>query len=143
MMERQEMLARVPLFSEIDRKDLENVARLMVSRIYRPGDLVLHEGDEAVGFFVVTSGRLEVVKGLNSESPHLLATLGPGEFFGETALLDNYRRTASVRAVEETECLVMPRWEFLSQLQQQPAMAMQLLRVMARRLRETDERLLE
>jgi len=86
---------------------------------------------------------VEVVKNLGSPKETVLATLGPGDFFGETALLDGYPRTASIRALEDGECLVMTRWDFLAALKSSPDMAAQVLRTLARRLRQTDARLTE
>ena len=107
------------------------------------GDVVLREGEEAVGFYIISSGQLEVVKDLGGSKETVLARFGPGEFFGETALLDGYPRTASIRAMEDGRCLVMSRWDFLAELKSSPDMAAQLLRTLARRLRQTDARLTE
>ncbi|MFQ5879238.1 MAG: cyclic nucleotide-binding domain-containing protein [Dehalococcoidia bacterium] len=142
-MSREDMLARVPLFSEVSQRDLRGLAKVMVSRTYGRGDVILKEGDDAVGMFIVASGRVEVVKGLNTNKPQPLATLGPGDFFGEMSLLDKYPRSASVRALDDTECLAFTRWDFLAELRTQPSVALQMLGVMARRLRETDARLVE
>ncbi|MDP2948756.1 MAG: Crp/Fnr family transcriptional regulator, partial [Chloroflexota bacterium] len=75
-----------------------------------------------------------------SANPNVLASLGPGEFFGEMALLEGYLRSASIRAVEDTECLVMSRWDFLAELRGQPSMAVQMLPVLSRRLRQLEAR---
>ncbi|MDP2950344.1 MAG: cyclic nucleotide-binding domain-containing protein [Chloroflexota bacterium] len=137
-MDAEKVLAKVPLFSEMERSDLQRLARVMVKRTYGPGELILKEGDQAVAFYVITSGRVEVVKGLESASPNVLNSLGPGEFFGEMALLEGYLRSASIRAVEDTECLVMSRWDFLAELRGRPNMAVQMLPVLSRRLREAE-----
>ena len=142
-MSREDMLARVPLFSEVSKKDLQRLAKTMVSRNFGPGELILKEGDHAVGFFIVLSGRLEVVKGLNTDNPRTAATLGPGDFFGEMALLTDYRLSASLRTLETTECLAMSRISFRPALRTQPSMALKMLPVMARRLREADAKLLD
>ena len=142
-MSREDMLAHVPLFSEVSKKDLRWLAKTMVSRNFGPGELILKEGDVAVGCFIVLSGRVEVVKGLNTDNPRTVATLGPGDFFGEIALLTDYRRSASVRALEDTECLAITRWNFLAELRIRPSMALKMLPVMAWRLKETDAKLLE
>ena len=137
-MDAEKVLAKVPLFSEMERNDLRRLAKVMVERTYGPGELILKEGDQAVAFYVITSGRVEVVKGLESANPDVLASLGPGEFFGEMALLEGYLRSASIRAAEDTECLVMRRWDFLAELRRQPSMAVQMLPVLSRRLRQLE-----
>ncbi len=142
-MEHQEILAKVPLFTELGSAELKRLSRIVKPRTYAAGELILKEGDDAVGFFVVSSGRVQVVKGPSGPKETVLATLGPGEFFGETALLDGYPRTASVRTLEDTQCLAMTRWDFTAELKSNPEMAVHILRTLARRLRQTDARLTE
>jgi CRP-like cAMP-binding protein len=139
----EEILANVPLFADFGSARLKRLARALYPREYEAGDVVLREGEEAVGFYIISSGQLEVVKDLGGSKETVLATFGPGEFFGETALLDGYPRSASIRAMEDGRCLVMSRWDFLAELKGSPDMATQLLRTLARRLRQTDARLTE
>lgn len=136
MAEMVEELARVPLFKELNRKALERVARIARTRNFKAGEDIVKEGDEGVGFFLITKGRVDVTRGDTK-----LNTLGEGEFFGEMALLDNYRRAATVRAVEDTECVAMSRWDFTAELRANPDIAMELLTLMSRRLREVEARL--
>ena len=142
-MDNDETLANVPLFAGFGTGQLKRLARALYPRQHQAGEVILNEGDEAVGFYVVSSGRLEVVKDLGGPKETVLAALGPGDFFGETALLDGYPRSASIRALEDGECLVMTRWDFLAELKSSGDMAVQVLRTLARRLRETDARLTE
>jgi len=142
-MGKEEMLANAPLFAGFGSAELKRLTRDLYPRQYRAGDVVLKEGEEAAGFYIVSSGQVEVVKNLGGPKETVLATLGPGDFFGETALLDGYPRTASIRALEDGECLVMSRWDFLAELKSRPDMAAQILRTLARRLRQTDVALTE
>jgi CRP-like cAMP-binding protein len=142
-MKHEEVLAQVPLFAELSSGDLKRLTKVIKPRDYASGEVILREGEEAVGFFVVSSGRVQVLKDMDGPKEMVLATLGPGEFFGETALLDGYLRTASVRALEDTHCLAMSRWDFTSELKGNPELAVQILRTVARRLRQTDARLSE
>jgi CRP-like cAMP-binding protein len=139
----EEALRSVPLFAGLESADLQRLTRILVPRHYEAGEVILKEGDEAVGFFVVASGKVRVIKDLGGDKEQALATLTPGEFFGETALLDGYPRTASVQAVEKTECLALTRWDFISELKGSPTMAVEIVRVLARRLRHTDASLSE
>ena len=139
----EEMLANAPLFAGFGSAELKRLARALYPRQYQAGEIVLKEGEEAVGFYIVSSGQVEVVKDLGGSKETVLATMGPGDFFGETALLDGYPRTASIRALEDGHCLAMTRWDFLAGLKSSPDMAVQLLRTLARRLRHTDARLTE
>ena len=139
----EQMLGNAPLFTGFGPAELKRLARDLYPRGHQAGDVVLKEGEEAAGFYIVSSGQVEVVKNLGDPKETVLATLGPGDFFGETALLDGYPRTASIRALEDGECLVMTRWDFLVALKSSPDMAAQILRTLARRLRQTDARLTE
>ena len=136
-----DMLAGIWLFSGVGKEDLQKLAAFAFTKTYAPGDTIIEEGRTGNGLYVIASGKVDVVKGLNTERAHHVATLGPGEFFGEMALLGEWPRTASVRAVEETECIGIDRWLFLAQIRKQPHMAITMLQVMAERLRETDAKL--
>jgi len=137
----EDTLAQVPLFSQLSRGDLRRLARGAVSRHFGKGDIIVKEGEQAVVFYFVGSGSAEVVKGAEGTSPRVLGTLGPGDFFGEMALLDNYLRSATVRALEDTECLQLWRWDFLYALRTNPQIAAEILPVLSRRLRETNAEL--
>jgi CRP-like cAMP-binding protein len=139
----EEMLANAPLFSGFGSAELKRLARDLYPRQYQAGEVILKEGEEAAGFYIVSSGQVEVVKSLGNPKETILDTLGPGDFFGETALLDGYPRSASIRALQDGECLVMTRWDFIAGLKSSPDMAVQVLRTLARRLRHTDACLTE
>jgi CRP/FNR family transcriptional regulator len=134
----EDTLAQVPLFSELNRKALRLLAKGTVTRQFASGDVIVQEGEQAVGFFYLLSGGVEVVKGAEESNPKVLKTMGPGDFFGEMALLDNYLRSATVRALEDTECLQLWRWDFLYALRTNPQIAVEMLPVLSRRLRETN-----
>ncbi len=135
-MGREDLLKSVPIFSELDRGDLSRLAKLMVPRPVKSGDAVIEENDQAAGFFVVSSGKLEAERHGKS-----LATYGPGDFFGEMALFEGFPRSATVRAVEDSELLAMTRWDFTAELKNRPQIALGMLPVLVRRLRKADERL--
>ena len=135
-MGREDLLKSVPIFSELGRGDLSRLAKLMVSRTIKAGDAVIEENDQAAGFFVVSSGKLEVER-----QGKTLASYGPGDFFGEMALFEGFPRSATVRAVEDSELLAMTRWDFTAELKNHPQIALSMLPVLVRRLREADERL--
>ena len=137
-MNTEDTLAQVPLFSQLSRKDLQRLARGTVRRRFDKGSVIVKEGDQAVAFYLISSGRAEVIKGAEGSKPRVLSTLGPGDFFGEMALLDGYLRSASVRTLEESECLVLSRWDFLAEVRSSPSIAVQMLPVLSRRLREVE-----
>ena len=138
-----DLLAEVWLFSDMSREDLEKLATFSFSKSYGPAELIIEEGRTGNGLYVIRSGQVEVVKGLNSDNPQRLAVLGQGEVFGEMALLDEWPRSASVRTLEDTTCIGIDRWLFLAQLRKEPEVAIAMLQVLVRRLRETDARVAE
>ena len=127
----EDTLASVYLFSGLERSDLERMAKTAVPRAYSKGEVIVKEGDQAVAFYVITKGKVEVRKG---DKP--VNTLGAGESFGEMALLDGYPRSTSVIALEDTECLAMTRWDFTAELNTNPTIALAMLPVLSKRIRE-------
>ncbi len=124
------LLRRVELLSGVSSRSLGLIADRMVDITFPPGDYILRQGQVGTGFYLVVSGRVRVVRGGD-----VVARLGPGEFFGELSVLDQMPRTAHVMADEPTVCLALPSWDFTKLLEQNPKIALSVLRVVARRLR--------
>jgi CRP/FNR family transcriptional regulator, cyclic AMP receptor protein len=135
-----EFLQTVSLFQDLDKKHRNVIAKTVFSRKFNAGEAIVREGEPGVGAFMIRSGKVEVTKESGDETEHL-NTLGPGEVFGEIALLTDLPRTATVRALEPTEVLGLTAWNFRAELQKSPELAYQLLRVTARRLADADARL--
>lgn len=135
----EDVLAGAPLFSELSRRDLKRLASATITRAYKKGDVIVKEGEDAIAFYLITKGRVSVVRGGNGKSQTALASLTVGEFFGDMALLDSYPRSASVIASEDTECLVLSRWDFVAELRTNPHIAVQMLPVLSRRLRKLQQ----
>jgi CRP-like cAMP-binding protein len=141
-MAHEEALAAVPLFSQLTRKDLTRLGRAVVERKYKSGETIVKEGEQAVAFFMISKGKVEATSGGGKKSV-VLATLGPGSVFGEMALLDGMPRNATVKAVTDTECLVLSRWDFVAELRTNPHIAVAMLPILSKRLRDADDRLRE
>ncbi len=142
-MEPEQLLEKVPIFSGLDRKHIKQLSRIMVPRTFKTGDVIIKEGDQGAGVFVVTSGKVEVVRAASGGKLQVLNTLGPGDFFGEMALFEGFPRSATVRCLEDTELLAMTRWDFRAELSSHSEIAMAVLEAVVRRLREADARLSE
>jgi len=140
-MAHEEALASVPLFSQLSRKDLARLGRALVERKYKKGETIVKEGEQAVAFFIIRSGRVEAVRGAGGKTK--LNELGAGQVFGEMALLDGLPRNATVRTLEDTECLVLSRWDFVAELRTSPHIAVGMLPILSKRLREANDRLME
>ena len=130
----EDTLSSVPLFSGLEKSDLARLAKVVVARSYRKGEAIVKEGEQAVAFYVISKGKVEIQKGGKT-----LNTLGPGEPFGEMALLDGYpRATTNVAAEDGTECLVMTRWDFTAELNTNPSIALKMLPMLSKRIRQLE-----
>ena len=105
------LLQRVPLFSELSPEELEQISRVAVPRSYPKGVRVFHEGDQSDACYIVRSGDLRVTREHADGRAIALATLGPGDIFGELAMLDGEARSASVEALSDCELLALPAAE--------------------------------
>jgi CRP-like cAMP-binding protein len=132
-----EFLKHVHLFEGLDRKSLEAIANAAVEQSYTAGQDIVRQGDTGVGAFILKSGRVEAVQDRGGHQ-HKLTELKPGDVFGEMALLDEFPRSATVRAVEPTTCLGIQRWHFRGILESHPQIALALLPVLTRRLRNAE-----
>ncbi|MEE9278313.1 MAG: cyclic nucleotide-binding domain-containing protein [Dehalococcoidia bacterium] len=132
----------VPLFSEVGKRDLNRIARCAVERHYDPGDEIVGENERGVAMFVVVNGSVEATKE-GADGPIHLTDLGPGAYFGELALFENFPRSATIRAKTATDCLALTEWDFKAELRSEPAIALQMLKTTMRRLRDTTARLAE
>jgi CRP/FNR family transcriptional regulator, cyclic AMP receptor protein len=134
MASNQEFFASVPLFRGLTKKDLDRLDTVAYERDFPVGAEFVKEGEAGVGFFMIVRGRAEVRRG-----DHVLAELKPGSYFGEMSLLDDQRRSASVRAIEATHCLGLSRWDFLAEIRSNPDLAVELLKSLSRRIRALEE----
>lgn len=132
-LDKEDALAQVPMFSALNRKELKQVIRL-VDEITRPAGTVLaDEGESGREFFLILEGNADVLKGRKR-----VASLGPGQFFGEISLIDHGPRTATVRAASDVKLLLVGSREFSGLLDKVPNIAKRLLIHLCTRLRECE-----
>jgi len=124
-------LEKVPIFQPLPSNELEAVARSLKERVYEAGTVIVKQGDPGVGFFLIAEGTVEV-----AHDGHHVRDLGAGEFFGELALMEERERTATVTAKTRTTCLQLVRWDFRALLKQHPDIAVKVMEVVVRRLRD-------
>jgi CRP-like cAMP-binding protein len=117
-----EILSRVPLFAELEPDELQLIARAMRERTFSTRETVVTEGAPADGFFVVERGEAEVLAAGEARG-----TLGPGEYFGEVALLMGSPRTATVRAATDLSCYVLTPLDFRTIVESNPTIAFKVL----------------
>ncbi len=132
-----DFLKRVSWFEELDQKSLEAIANAAVEQQYAAGHEIVRQGDTGVGAFIIRSGKVEIVQDRDGQM-RKLATLGPGDVFGEMALLDDVPRSATARALEPTTCLGIQRWHFRGILESHPQIALALLPILTRRIRNAE-----
>jgi len=129
------LLHKVPLFHSLKDRQLERLAKRFVERSYPTGKAIVTQGMGGEGFFIITSGKAEAVRQKSDGSKVVVNSFGPGDFFGELALLDEGVRTASVSTLEDTKCLILTSWDFLAVLKDDAEMAVDILQELARRFR--------
>jgi CRP/FNR family transcriptional regulator len=129
-------LTKVPLFRNLNNGQLQGLAKTMTPRHYMPGEELVRQGEGGIGLFVVVSGKVEAVHTRQDGTRVIVNTFGPTDFFGELAMLNDEPRTASVVALEDTECLVLVRWAFLGKLRQDGEMASVILQELAKRFQK-------
>lgn len=135
----EDTLARVDLFSTLNKKELQELTKSCQERSYPAGTTILSQGDTGVGLYVLKSGKVRVVQSNNPDRAETeLAVVGPGDVLGEMALLDDLPRSASVVAIDDVTALLLPIWEFRSILRSHPDIALKLLAVLSRRLRKVE-----
>ncbi len=124
-----ELLKRVPLFAELNDKELGKIAVLMKERPVQAGRSIVEEGKGGVGFFVIESGTAQVSVGGN-----VVRTLGPGDHFGEIALIADTPRTATITAESDLNCYGMTSWHFRPIVEGSPTLAWKMLQGLARQV---------
>jgi CRP/FNR family transcriptional regulator, cyclic AMP receptor protein len=123
-------LKKVPLFAGLDNRELEQIASSMRERRFKAGDTVTQEGAGGVGFFVVEDGQADVTVGGDARG-----SIGPGDYFGEIALINESPRTATITARTDLLCYGMTPWDFRPLVESNSTIAWKLLTAMAEKMR--------
>ena len=130
---KNDAISNVILFSGCDKKEIAEIASLTTEIEVPEGKVLAREGEPGREFYVILDGKADV----DIAGKHV-ATLGPGDFFGEMALLDQGPRVATVTASSNMEVAVLDPREFVSLIEKHPGVARKVLKVMASRLREAE-----
>lgn len=133
------ILAQVPLFKEVSQKDLETISQVTQYKVLEAGKIFIEEGLKGNEAYVIMSGLTKVYR-ITAEGKEVpLALRVPGETVGEFALLDDLPRSAHVKTLQKTEVLVIPKKEFVSIIHTSPSVAMGIIKMLAKRIRENIE----
>jgi CRP/FNR family cyclic AMP-dependent transcriptional regulator len=130
-----ELIKNVPLFSDLDDRELRQISQSMKERTFDAGDVVTEEGKGGVGFFVIDDGNAKVSVGGQERG-----ALGPGDYFGEIALIADIDRTATITAESDLRCYGMTFWDFRPLVENNASIAWKLLQAMAQRLKQAEQR---
>ena len=135
-MDKVEFLSKIPLFESCSEKSIRSIADQTRTRKFSAGDEIIAEGSQkTMGFYIVLDGEAKVTRG-----EHHLGEYGPGDYFGEIALLlDDSPRTATVTAVTDVTLLALARWDFKALVKTNPEIAVEVMGVLAQRLAATDQ----
>ena len=131
----EDVIAQVPLFSDLSHRELQILAANCREREYPTDATLLRQGETGVGLFVLISGRVQASQQTSTGETRNLGAFERGSVLGEMSLLDDLPRTATVIALEPTRALVIPVWDFRAVLRESPEISIKLLSVMSRRLR--------
>jgi len=136
----EDTLARVKLFSSLDKKELQTLAKSSQERTYSAGTKLFSQGDSGSGLYIIKSGKVRISQtGGAQGAEREINTVGAGEALGEMALLDDQPRSATVTAIEDVTALLLPVWEFRGVLKTHPDIALKLLAALSRRLRKAQD----
>ena len=137
------LLGANPFFAGLGAEAIEAVSRLCVSRTLEPDQILFEKGEPADALYAVRRGQIRIATGTEAGRRLTLNLLGPGDVFGEIALLDAGPRTADAIAAEATDLFVVRRRDFVELLQQRPAVAVRIIELLCERLRWMSERMEE
>jgi len=136
MLARMVSLRQSKLFSGVLAEELQALEQTAVTRAYKPGQVVFQEGDEGDGIYLIIEGKIQISALIGQNERRVLGRLGPGEFFGEMAVLDAEPRSATVSAEQDTRVYFIPRQDMLDMLEHSPKLAVSLVREFSLRMRE-------
>ena len=132
---RIDLVKRVPLFADLEQRDLRELAETLKERTFPAGETLAEEGQGGVGFFIIEDGQARVTVGGQE-----VGRLGPGDYYGEIALIAETPRTATVVAESEVKAVGLTSWEFRPLVESNASVAWKLLEALAKKLREAEHR---
>jgi CRP-like cAMP-binding protein len=137
-MDLEQTLAATPLLADLDQRIIKRLAEQGKRRVYEAGEWIIRQDAPASALYVILRGRARAEK--DGEQDRTPSELYPGDFFGELALIEDHPRTASVKAVEETECILFVSWEFTALLKEHPQMAVPIMNALIKRLHRREHK---
>ncbi len=136
-------LKKVNLFNALEQKHLKAILKACTPRTFQAGENLVEQDAQGVGLFIIESGKVQVQKTRKDGTVMIIADHTAGDVIGEMSILDGAPRTATVKALEPTTCLVLTSWSFQSIMEDHPEVAVKILPIVVRRFRETNAALME
>jgi CRP/FNR family transcriptional regulator, cyclic AMP receptor protein len=136
-----QLLEGSSLFAALNKNILWRIGNLTEEIEFAAGQYLIHQGEEADFCYLISQGRVQVRLEPAGEPPVIINEIGQGEILGELSLIDELPRSASVVAIDHVHTFAISAWDFKAQLQAYPEIALQLLPVIAKRLRQTQDQL--
>ncbi len=138
---RIEGLQAIPLFANLDEKDLSDIAGLLIERKFPRDAVIFEEGTLGDYMYLIQEGQVKVTKMSEDGREKILEMFGPGDFFGDMSLFDREPRSASIKTTKACVLMALSRHDFLGLLRQNPDVSMQVIQELSRRLRDADEQI--
>ncbi len=135
------LIRSIPIFGDLDEDEIKKIGEIGINRRYTKNGIVFLEEEEGAALFIITSGKVKVVRTDDEGREVILSILGEGDFFGEMAILDGLPRSATVVSIDQSELFMIHRRDFLHLIEKSPQVAVSLLRELTRRLRKSDEQI--
>jgi CRP/FNR family transcriptional regulator, cyclic AMP receptor protein len=138
--EAEDTLRNVPLFRELQPKQVKSLAKWTTTRIYQPGQVIVSEGQVGLGLYCIQSGKVTITQHTpNGERE--IRIMGPGESFGELALLEDAPRSATVTAIEQTAAVLLDKGQFLAEVRTYPEIVLGIVPALVRMIRDAEARI--
>lgn len=135
-MEIRQHLSHLDLFKGLTVKELDAIARIVADKKYKKGELIFAEGDEGVGFYLVINGRVKVYKLSPDGKEQIMHIFGPGQPFAEVPVFEGSRYPANAEAMDSCKLFFFPKKGFVSLIQENPSLAMNMLASLSQRLKQ-------
>ena len=135
-----ELIKKIDFFSGLDDKILNKISDACIVRQFTKNETIVRQGEMGLGLYIIARGRVKVDREQGGARTQV-AELGPEQFFGDMALLDNKPRSATVTGLEDAECLLLTRDSFVKLMNKYPEIPIRMAKVLAERLREANEKI--
>jgi len=129
------VLTSIPLFEGLPEEQMEDLAMIVVDRLFNRGEIIFSEGDDGTGFYVVISGRVKIFKLSAEGKEQILHFFGPGEPFGEVPVFTGQHFPANAETIEKSRIFLFPRDSFVGLIKKNPSLALNMLAILSKRLR--------